>query len=193
MDKTDKNREIILSSARRLFSKFGFKKTTMDEIAADAGKGKSSLYYYYKSKEEVFAAVVEEEALHLQEKINLAVSKENSASTKLKAYIKTSIRTIQEMANLNEAIQNEFLRNYAFIDSIRKEYNEQEIKFVQEILQMGVQQEHFVLHDTYFTARVVVRVIKALEIPLRMDRPERNLGKEIDSIMQLILYGMVER
>ena len=165
----------------------------MDEIAADAGKGKSSLYYYYKSKEEVFAAVVEEEALHLQKKINLAVARENSASTKLKAYIKTSIRTIQEMANLNEAIQNEFLRNYAFIDSIRKEYNEQEIKFVQEILQMGVQQEHFVLQDTLFTARVVVRVIKALEIPLRMDMPERNLGKEIDSIMQLILYGMVER
>ncbi len=184
---------MIIASARRLFSKYGFKKTTMDEIALHAGKGKSSLYYYYKSKEEVFAAVVEEESQHLQEKINTAILKEETASEKLKAYVKSSIKTIQEMANLNEAIQNEFLSNYAFIEKIRKKYHEQETATVQKILDLGIKNERFDLPDTSFTARVIVRVIKALEIPLRMDMPERDLEAEVESVMQIILYGILKR
>ncbi len=165
----------------------------MDEIAAQAGKGKSSLYYYYKSKEEVFAAVVEEESQHLQEKINTAIHNEETASGKLKAYVKSSIKTIQEMANLNEAIQNEFLSNYAFIEKIRKKYHEKETATVQEILDLGITNERFALPDSSLTARVIVRVIKALEIPLRMDMPERDLESEVESVMQIILYGILKR
>ena len=51
----------IVSSARGLFEKFGLKKTTMEDIAKEAGKGKSSLYYYFESKYEIFEAVVDQE------------------------------------------------------------------------------------------------------------------------------------
>lgn len=191
--KIDRNKALIIASAQKLFSKYGFRKTTMDEIAASAGKGKSSLYYYFKSKEEVFAAVVEEESEHLQDEINKAVSRQPSASDKLNAYIKTSIHIIQKMANLNEAIQNEFLSNYTFIERIRKKYHNREISTVKEILDLGVERERFALPDTELTARVIVRVIKALEIPVRIDMPDRNLEAEIKSVMDIILYGILKR
>ena len=53
----------LIEAAGVTFSRFGYRKTTMDDIAFAAGKGKSSLYYYFKNKEEVFEAVVEKEAL----------------------------------------------------------------------------------------------------------------------------------
>ena len=60
MNDTDiKNR--IVEVAQNIFKKYGFRKSTMDEIAVAAGKGKSTLYHYFKSKEEVFAAVIEKE------------------------------------------------------------------------------------------------------------------------------------
>ena len=43
----------ILEGADKLFQKYGLGKTTMEDIAKDAGKGKSTLYYYFKSKEEI--------------------------------------------------------------------------------------------------------------------------------------------
>ena len=57
-DIKDPIREEILNGARELFQRFGFKKTTMEDIARQIGKSKSALYYYYKTKEDIFEAVV---------------------------------------------------------------------------------------------------------------------------------------
>ena len=40
-------RDQIVSTAAQIFSRFGFKKTTMDDIAKGMRKGKSSIYYYF--------------------------------------------------------------------------------------------------------------------------------------------------
>ncbi|HET6559677.1 MAG TPA: TetR/AcrR family transcriptional regulator, partial [Prolixibacteraceae bacterium] len=50
-NKKDANRESILKTAQEIFSKYGYKKTTLDDIANAVRKGKSSLYYYFTSKE----------------------------------------------------------------------------------------------------------------------------------------------
>lgn len=56
--KRDANRENILKIAQDIFSKYGYKKTTLDDIANAVRKWKSSLYYYFKSKEDLFQAVI---------------------------------------------------------------------------------------------------------------------------------------
>lgn len=43
----------ILLAAHRLFVRYGFKKTTMDDLAAEAGVGKGTIYYYFRSKKEL--------------------------------------------------------------------------------------------------------------------------------------------
>ena len=57
-----KVRAQIVDVARKIFTRYGFRKTTMDEIAAATRMGKSSIYYYFPGKEEIFKAVVENEA-----------------------------------------------------------------------------------------------------------------------------------
>ncbi|MCF8231415.1 MAG: TetR/AcrR family transcriptional regulator; helix-turn-helix transcriptional regulator [Bacteroidales bacterium] len=193
MSKQDQNIALILSSARKLFNKFGFRKTTMDEIAFEAGKGKSSLYYYFKSKEEVFAAVVEQEAAWLEQRVEKAISQHEKAAGKLRAYVKVRLESVQEMANLYEAIKDEFLSHYTQIQNIRKKYYDQEIENVRRILQMGVENQRFDLKNATFTARAIVTVIKALEIPLTFEMPDRNLDKEINDVMDIILYGIIKR
>ncbi len=44
----------ILTAAHSLFFRFGFKKTSVDEIAAEAGVGKGTIYNYFANKEELF-------------------------------------------------------------------------------------------------------------------------------------------
>jgi len=38
----------IIKVAQDIFKRYGFKKSTMDEIALASGKGKSTLYHYFK-------------------------------------------------------------------------------------------------------------------------------------------------
>lgn len=49
----------ILDSAIICFSKNGFHKTTIDDIAANAGVSKGGVYYHYKNKSEIIYAVLE--------------------------------------------------------------------------------------------------------------------------------------
>jgi AcrR family transcriptional regulator len=49
-------REQILDAAVGVFGRFGFKKTSVDDLAAAAGISKQGLYLHFSSKEEVFLA-----------------------------------------------------------------------------------------------------------------------------------------
>ena len=56
-------REKVFLAAKELFSRFGFKKTTVDEIADWAGISKRTMYEVFNSKEEILAELVMFEAL----------------------------------------------------------------------------------------------------------------------------------
>lgn len=55
---TDKRERIILA-ARERFRRFGIKKSSMREIAKDAGMAVGTLYLYFKNKDEIVLAFVE--------------------------------------------------------------------------------------------------------------------------------------
>jgi AcrR family transcriptional regulator len=49
----ERQEEIIRAAAKR-FSRHGFTKTTLDEIARDVRIGKPTIYHYFKSKDDLF-------------------------------------------------------------------------------------------------------------------------------------------
>ncbi len=57
----DDKRECILKAAVRAFSRMGFRKTSIDEVAAEAGVGKGTIYLAVSSKDELFLSAVERE------------------------------------------------------------------------------------------------------------------------------------
>ena len=91
-------KDTIISIAQSTFRKYGFRKTTMEEIAYAAGKTKSTMYYYFESKEEVFQAVVEKEVTQLRAEILAAVQAEELTKNKLKAYIFTRMSGFRKMS-----------------------------------------------------------------------------------------------
>ena len=49
----------LIAAAEAQFRRFGYRRTTVDDITADAGTGKGSLYLHFESKQAVYLAVVE--------------------------------------------------------------------------------------------------------------------------------------
>ena len=49
----------LVAAAEAHFRRFGYKRTTVDDITAEAGTGKGSLYLHFDSKQAVYMAVVE--------------------------------------------------------------------------------------------------------------------------------------
>lgn len=52
--------EKLLACALNLFVKVGYRATTVDQIVADAGVTKGTLYFYFKTKDEVMLRLLEE-------------------------------------------------------------------------------------------------------------------------------------
>jgi AcrR family transcriptional regulator len=53
----DARRAVILDAALQVFGQYGFRRTSMDDIAREAGIGKGTIYLSFASKEEVFQAL----------------------------------------------------------------------------------------------------------------------------------------
>ena len=49
--------DAILNAAQRLFTQFGFRRTSIDDIAREAGIAKGTVYLYFDGKEAVFRAM----------------------------------------------------------------------------------------------------------------------------------------
>lgn len=65
----NKTKNLIFKSAIKIFSESGYRGATMDDIAANAGLVKGTLYYHFKSKEEIFNFIVEEGLQILQNQV----------------------------------------------------------------------------------------------------------------------------
>ncbi|MDW0316260.1 MAG: TetR/AcrR family transcriptional regulator [Nitrososphaeraceae archaeon] len=68
-------REKIVDAAIVTFSKHGYDRTKMDDIAETANLSKGTLYLYFKSKEELFYAISENNIKALKEQLSVLFTK----------------------------------------------------------------------------------------------------------------------
>lgn len=192
---TDKEevRESIVDTARIIFSKYGFKKTTMDDIARANHKGKSSMYYYFTSKEEVYEAVVEKESRILKNELSKAISLGKSPLEKLENYVMTRMIAFNNLANFYHAIKSEYLSHLEFIEGIRKKYDNEEVIMVEAILNEGTNANLFNIEEPHLTAIAIVTAMKGLEIPLFWASKEKDLEQRQKQLLNILFYGIVKR
>jgi AcrR family transcriptional regulator len=186
-------RSTIIQAARDIFSKYGFKKTTMDDIARGVRKGKSSIYYYFKSKEEVFEAVVETEISLLRNEIMIMLDKTTDPQKKLVQYVKIRMKGFGELINFYNAFKDEYLEQLTFIEKIRKKYDNEEIGIISDILREGMDKSVFCVDNPDMSAMAIVMAMKGMEFPLTIQLSPKALDKSIEELMNLLFYGIVKR
>ena len=195
MVKKSEIRSKILVAAQEVFTRYGFGKTTMDDIAREMGKGKSSIYYYFTSKEDIFRAVIDKELVLMKTRILDAVSLKKDSREKLKVYVIERMHGVQSFKNLYTVIRNEFTAQRDFVDQTRQQTDQDEISIVKDILDQGVEAGIFNLEDTYLTSIAIVTALKGMEIPLLITETgsENLLEQRLDRLIDVLFYGIIKR
>lgn len=181
-------RNKIITKSQAIFERFGYKKTTIADIARALTKGKSSIYYYFNSKEEIYIAVLEAEANQLKKKVLQAVNAEPLAESKIKAYIETRMLSLKNLTNLNNYIQNSFLPDER-LRKLRESYDNVEIKIILDILNYGIHKNRFSVKNPELTAIMLLTIIKSLEIPVLNESLE-SLQDRIDELLPILFHGI---
>jgi AcrR family transcriptional regulator len=186
-------KEQIVQVASVVFGKYGYKKTTMDEIGLAAGKGKTAIYYYFKNKEAVFKAVIEKEAAELENAMMSAIAKSSTPEEKLKSYFYARMRIMLNLSNFYAAMKNELLDHLPFINKIRKDIDEKELEIVKSIIKEGVKCKQFEVKDLDMASITLVTALKGLEIPLFVENKVKDLSLYIDHLIHIICFGLIKR
>jgi len=84
----------LLDAAIRLFARFGFDKTSVDEIAREAGVSKGAVYLHWPSKDALFEATLIREGLRIQDDIQARIQNDPAGGT-LRAIYRHSILAVQ--------------------------------------------------------------------------------------------------
>jgi len=186
-------RDLILAVARKLFGKFGLRKTTVDEIAKVARIGKGTIYHYYRSKEEIFSAVVKQESDLLIEKIKTAIAREKTPQSKIRTLVLAKIKYLKEMLNLNEVRKETVDEVHHLANIERKSYFEQEIKLLENILQEGNKKGIFDVKKPAIVSMVIVSALKELERPWVLDEEIADVEESLDILLTILFKGIEKR
>jgi AcrR family transcriptional regulator len=186
-------REAILTTARKLFARYGISRVTMNEIAREMRMGKSSLYHYYSGKEDLFQAVLEKEAQIFRSRIEAAVEEASSPAEKLRAYGINRMKSIKDLANVFVAFRDDYLRHYAFIRRLREQYDRYEVETVAGILRRGVADGAFSIASIELTAVAVATALKGFEYDWAISMTEEEIERNLDMLADLLVNGIARR
>lgn len=103
-EKTDQEisrRDLIINSASNLFSERGYRGTTVDDIAREAGIAKGTFYIYFESKESLLSEVMDHTTETTIERINRRLA--------------NSMSTVERLAVINEEYDKTWKHNIELI------------------------------------------------------------------------------
>jgi AcrR family transcriptional regulator len=188
----DNTKESILSVANKLFSRFGFHKTSMDEIAKIARKAKGSLYYHFASKEELFREVVSIEMINLKNQLSFIVNNPDlTSSEKVKNYLVTRMEILNSAANYHETLKADFFEHFHFIDDLRSELDAWEKENLKKIIQQGAEKAEFtIIGDIDVLLDVFIMVIKGLEIPFFLQNKYVKYAPHFERLIGILTKGL---
>jgi AcrR family transcriptional regulator len=187
----DEYRNKIILTAIKIFSRYGFKKTTMDEISKALKKGKSSIYYYYTSKEEIFEAVVLYEANQLRSQLTSAIKEVEDPAEKLTNYIFVRMRAFEKLSNYYNAVFDKNLDHFEFIEKIRMRYDREELAIIRLLVYLGKQRGTFKVDDSEYTAMAIQTMLKGFEVPMFWRKRDLNNERRLNAILKVIFNGIL--
>ena len=188
----DNTKESILGVANKLFSRFGFHKTTMDEIAKMARKAKGSLYYHFASKEDLFREVVSIEMANLKNQLSFIVNNPDlNSSEKVKKYLVKRMEILNSAANYHETLKADFFEHFHFIDDLRIELDAWEKENLKKLILQGVETGEFaIIGDIDVLLDVFIMVIKGLEIPFFLQNKYVKYSPHFESLIGILTKGL---
>jgi AcrR family transcriptional regulator len=183
-------RNQVLTLAKKRFERFGFSKTTVDEIARDAGISKRTLYQEFEKKEKILEELFMYEALSVRKAILNQINKIVEPAEKLQTYIRLAIKYLNRNPFIVSVLHDEsgFFAPFLKDKPCVIEEGIQEIIF--NILKEGVKKGVFRKIDGKIVSRCIFLLFKGLTYG--RGSPDRPLGlNQTNEFINFVMRGVI--
>lgn len=188
----DDIKNLILDKAKERFDRFGYKKTTMDELSWDCRISKRTIYVHFNDKEDLFTNLMSREFYKARQVLFDGMSEISDPLEKLVQLIKAVTVYFSKNNFLVRLLNDETL----FSASIHKKYfsmlSADIAAIVSDIISEGKKQGKFRDVDEKVVAHAGVRLFQAFSC---MDFPQEKVKQDYytDVLVDFIVNAIVKK
>ena len=182
-------RNYIISKAQMAFAKFGFAKTTINDIAKLSEKGRRTIYVYFRDKTDLHNAVIDKEIKEVVLKIeSQGIDKNLTHSEQLNRYSSLRNEQIWGLLDKYDSLKSDFLNKDTRVDKIRVALDKAENKILAQIFSRIISNNSL---KVKITAELYLNILKSMEVKLATSKLSKDFHKEMNSINSIILNGII--
>jgi AcrR family transcriptional regulator len=187
MDRQEKTIR-ILEAALRTFARYGFKKTTLEDIAGELGMTKGNLYLYVKDKRDLYERSVAHAFREWQERVAGDMEGKKDVVVRFRVMC---VKAYQYLS-LNEDLQSVVLRDPTIFTLSPGEdrfysVNAAAVEMIREVLEQGIRENRFRKMDVESMAEFLFSIYVMFIIRTYV-KPE---GKPVEAVFEAAVDLMI--
>lgn len=193
MSCTDR-RQQILSAAGRLLRHYGPGKTTIVDIAREAGIGVGSVYLEFASKDAIVEALsLDRHTAVLQAMRRAAEGSAGGWSERFVAVIDAKVDTLLSLAEEGAHAPDLVYCQSMAVQQVQSRFRDEERAFLAALLESACAAGAFCVDDPMLTAEVLLSVYGSFSPPWLYRRAREEVGPSLKATHALVLRGLLRR
>ncbi|MFH2067609.1 MAG: TetR/AcrR family transcriptional regulator [Pseudomonadota bacterium] len=188
-EKTDKYHK-ILDAAIKVFAEQGFFRSTISQIAKEAGVADGTIYLYFKNKDDILLQFYSDKTRKIFNKFREAVDKSENSGEKFRNLIRCHLREFQRDRNMAVVYMAE-ARKGQQLDSMLDELTKMYLDVVGEVVEQGQAEGRF-RKDLYLSLvkRYILGGVEAVISTWVYAGGKYDLESMADPLVDLFLRGI---
>ncbi len=191
-EEKEERRHAIMEAAKGRFQRFGFSKTTMEEIAADAGISKGTIYLYFQNKEDIFYELLGKEALDMERFLFRRVVDEPSVIRQLEMIFTGAMEYLQDHPYLDSILRRDVelvsTRILKYIFSIEDHY----VSVIEDYVRRGMEEGEIEQANPRIVAYVLYKVFEAFSYASTLEEGDFT-KKDIEDFIPRLIRRALEK
>mgnify|MGYP000679834344 CR=1 FL=1 len=184
----------ILQAAERLLQHYGPQKTTVADVAREAGIGVGSVYLEFPSKEAIIEALSRARHEIVLAAMRSAVTKVGTSwSERLANMMNTRLEAYLDQASSGAHARDLFHCANPAVKNASVWFHHEELALLTELLTRAAADGEFELTDVALTAQVVLRAYSGFTPPWILCADAHETKRLAQGLHQLILRGLLRR
>lgn len=179
-------KKLIIEAAAKSFSLYGYKATTMDQVAKLANVGKGTIYTFFKTKEELFDEIINSLINDIRTEVVSVMDESASILVNLNRVL-ARVHEFRESHQLTiKLIQEEKDMGTATVVEAMQRVEQSIIQYMKAIIQSAIKKGEIKACDPEITAFVMLKMYFSLINDWQKNHPPLKKG-EITKLFELYL------
>lgn len=176
-------KQLILEAATTCFSLFGYKATTMEQVAKMANVGKGTIYTFYAHKEQLFKEIVLQMIREMKDEAEQVIQVELSFIENLHRVLYRILIFRKEHQLSIKLFQEEKQMGTSAVQEMINEIETEIVVYITEKIQIAIEKQEIRLCNPEMTAFLLLKMYVALIFDWERTHPpieKEKIGELID-------------